>query len=142
MKVMLLAKASPETETMQPPSAEAMLAMHQFNEELEQAGVLVTLGGLTPSSRGARLRFNGTTCTVIDGPFAESKELIAGYSILEVKTFAEAIAWAKRAPFGLCVPAGQEAEVELRPLFDPSDFDVPGEAEEREKKLGKQPGKS
>jgi hypothetical protein len=71
---------------------------------------------------------------VIDGPFAEAKEMIAGYSLLEVKNLAEAIEWAKRAPFGICVPAGQEAVVEIRPLFDPSEFDVPGEAEERAKR--------
>ena len=79
---------------------------------------------------------------MIDGPFAEAKELIAGYSLLEVKTLAEAVEWAKRAPFGLGVQDGEEPEVEIRPLFDPADFDVPGEAEERAKRLGEKLGKA
>jgi hypothetical protein len=79
---------------------------------------------------------------VIDGPFPESKELIAGYLLLEVKTLAEAVEWAKRAPFGLGVDNGEEAEVEIRPLFDPAEFDVPGEAEERAKRLGEKLGKA
>ena len=127
MKVMMLAKATNQTEASQPPTDEALLAMHKFNEELEKAGVLLDLGGLTPTSRGVRVRYRGSKRTVIDGPFAESKELIAGYSLLEVKTLAEAVEWAKRAPFGLCVHDGEEAEVEIRPLFDPSDFDPPDE---------------
>lgn len=119
MKVMMFGKATKTTEAMQPPSEKAILAMHQFNEELEKAGVLVTLGGLTPSSRGKRIRYHKGKQTVIDGPFAEAKELIAGYLLLEVNTMEEAIEWAKRAPFGI----DDEAEVELRPLFDPSDFE-------------------
>jgi hypothetical protein len=141
MKVMMLAKATKQTEALQPPTEEALLAMHQFNEELEKAGVLVDLGGLTPTHRGARVRYSKGKCTVIDGPFPESKELIAGYSILEVKSLAEAVEWAKRAPFGLTAPAGEEVEVEIRPLFDASDFDVPGEAEERAKKQADKLGK-
>ena len=135
MKVMMFAIAR-QTEASQPPSEEALLAMHNFNEELQKAGVLVDLGGLMPTSSGVRVKYSGRKCTVTDGPFAEAKEVIAGYSLLEVKTLAEAVEWAKRAPFGLCVPEGEEAEVEIRPLFDPSAFDVPGEAEERAKRLG------
>jgi len=142
MKVMMFGKATKQTETLQPPTEEALLAMHKFNEELEKAGVLLDLGGLTPSSRGARVRYSGSKRTVIDGPFAETKELIAGYLLLEVKTFAEAVEWAKRAPFGLGVQDGEEAEVELRPMFDPADFDVPGEAEERAKRQGETLGKA
>lgn len=123
MKVMLLAKATKQSEAGQLPTKEAVLAMHEFNEELEKAGVLVDLGGLTPSSRGARLKYSRGKCTVIDGPFAETKEVIAGYSLIEVKSLAEAIEWAKRAPFGVGVPDGEEAEVEIRPLFDASNFD-------------------
>jgi hypothetical protein len=123
MKVMLFAMANPQTEASRPPTKEAVLAMHQFNEELEKAGVLLDLGGLTPTSRGVRVKYRGGKCTVVDGPFAEAKEMIAGYSLLEVKTLAEAIEWAKRAPFGATVQDGEEAVVELRPLFDPSDFD-------------------
>ena len=123
MKVMLFAMASTQTEAAKPPTKEAILAMHKFNEELEKAGVLVDLGGLTPSSRGARVRYSGRKRTVIDGPFAEAKEMIAGYSLLEVKSLAEAVEWAKRAPFGLTVGEGEEAVVEIRPLFGAEDFD-------------------
>jgi hypothetical protein len=137
MKVMMFGMAFKQTEASEPPTEEALLAMHQFNEELRKAGVLVDLGGLTPTSQGARLKYSGSECRVIDGPFAEAKEVVAGYLLLEVKTFAEAVAWAKRAPFGLTAPRGEEAVVELRPLFDPAYFDVPGEAEERAKRLGK-----
>ena len=105
-------------------------------------GTAIELGGLTPTSRGVRVKYSGSKCTVIDGPFPESKELIAGYLLLEVKTLAEAIEWAKRAPFGLGVLDGEEPEVELRPLFDPTDFDVPGEAEERAKRRGEKLGKA
>jgi hypothetical protein len=123
MKVMLLAIASSQTEAGRPPTKEAIMAMHAFNEELEKAGVLLDLGGLTPTSRGARVTYRGSKCTVVDGPFAEAKEMIAGYSLLEVASLAEAIEWAKRAPFGLTVGEGEEAVVEIRPLFDASDFD-------------------
>ncbi len=118
------------------------MALHKFNEELEKPGVLLHLGGLTPASRGVRVKYSGGKCTVVDGPFAEAKEMIAGYSLLEVKSLAEAVEWAKRAPFGLTVQDGEEAVVEIRPLFDPSEFDVPGEAEERAKRLGDKHGKA
>ena len=137
MKVMMFVKATKQMEAGQKPTTEALVAMHKFNEELEKAGVLLDLGGLTPTSRGVRVQYSGSKRTVIDGPFPESKELIAGYLLLEVKTLAEAVEWAKRAPFGLGEQDGEEAEVELRPLFDPADFDVPGEAEERAQRLGK-----
>jgi hypothetical protein len=117
MKVMLFAMASKQTEAAKPPTKEAILAMHEYNEELQKAGVLLDLGGLTPTSRGVRVLYNGSKRTVIDGPFPESKEMIAGYSLLEVKTLAEAVEWAKRAPFS------EEGVVEIRPLFDASDFD-------------------
>ena len=142
MKVMMFAIATKHTEASPPPTKEAILAMHEFNEELEKAGVLLDLGGLTPTSRGVRVKYSGGKCTVIDGPFAEAKELIAGYLLLEVKTLAEAVEWAKRAPFGIGVQAGEEPEVEIRPLFDASDFDVPGEAEERAERLGEKLGKA
>jgi hypothetical protein len=142
MKVMLIGKATKETEAGQMPTEEAMVAMHQYTEELQKAGVLRDLAGLTPSSRGVRVRFSGRKPTVIDGPFTETKELIAGYFLIEVKTLAEAIEWAKRAPFGVGVQDGQEPEVEIRPLFSPEDFDVPGEAEERAKRLAETRGKA
>lgn len=140
MKVMMFAIATKQTEGGKKPTEEALLAMHKFNEELEKAGVLLDLGGLTPPSRGVRVRYSGGKCTVIDGPFAEAKEVIAGYSLLEVKTLADAVEWAKRAPFG--VQDGEAAVVEIRPLFDPSEFDVPGEAEARAKRLGEKLGKA
>jgi hypothetical protein len=136
MKVMMFVKATKQTEAGQMPTNEALVVMHKFNEELQKAGVLLDLAGLTSTSRGVRVRYSGSKRAVIDGPFAEAKELIAGYWLIEVKTFAEAVEWAKRAPFGLGVQDGEEPEVELRPLFGPEDFDVPGEAEERAKRLG------
>jgi len=142
MKVMMLGIATKQTEAGEPPTDEAILAMHNYNEELQKAGVLLDLGGLTPTSRGVRVKYSGSKRTVIDGPFPETKELIAGYLLLEVKTLAEAVEWAKRAPFGLGVQDGEVAEVELRPLFGPADFDVPGEAEERAKRLGEKLGKA
>lgn len=134
MKVMMLVKANPHAEA-KPPSEEALLAMHKYTEELRKAGVLLDLGGLMPASEGVRVKYKGTKRTVIDGPFAEAKEMVAGYTLLEVKSFAEAVEWAKRSPFGQTA-GDDEALVELRPLFDPSQFDVPGEAEERAQRLG------
>jgi hypothetical protein len=142
MKVMMFVKATKQTEGGQKPTNEALVAMHKFNEDLQKAGVLLDLAGLTPTSRGVRVHYSGSKRTMIDGPFAESKEVIAGYWLIEVKTLAEAVEWAKRAPFGLGVQGGEEPEVELRPLFDPADFDVPGEAEERAKQRGEKPGKA
>ncbi len=127
MKVMLIAMGTKETEAGAPPTKEAILAMHEFNEELEKAGVLIGLGGLTPTSRGARVHYKKSgERRVIDGPFAEAKEVIAGFSILEVKSLAEAVEWAKRAPFGIGLEDGAETYVEIRPLYDASDFD-PGQ---------------
>jgi len=123
MKVMMLGIATKQTEAGQPPTDEAILAMHNYNEELQKAGVLLDLGGLTPTSRGVRVKYSGSKRTVIDGPFAEAKEMVAGYTLLEVKTLAEAVEWAKRAPF--IVQDGEEWVVEIRPLFDASDFDPP-----------------
>ena len=125
MKVMMFVMATEKTGAPKPPSPEALGAMHKFNEELAAAGVLVDLGGLTPTSRGARIHFRGSKRTVVDGPFSEAKEVVAGYSILEVKSLAEAIEWAKRSPFGLAFDDDSEAVVEIRPLFDASDFDPP-----------------
>lgn len=142
MRVMLMVKATRQSEAGQKPTDEALVAMHNFNEELRKAGVLLDLAGLTPMSRGARVHYSKSQCKVTDGPFAEAKELIAGYSLIEVKTLADAIEWAQRAPFGLLVQDGEEVEVELRPLFDPTEFDVPGEANERARRLGEAPGKA
>jgi hypothetical protein len=135
MKVMMLMIANPHAAPSAPPTEEALLAMHEYNEELEKAGVLLDLGGLTPPAQGVRIHYSGSKRTVVDGPFPESKEMIAGYSVLEVKDLAEAIEWAKRSPF-----MGSDATVEIRPLFDPSQFDTPGEAEERAKKQAAKSG--
>lgn len=131
MKVMMFVMAPTHGEAPKPPTPEALAAMHAFNEELQKAGVLLDLGGLTPTSHGVRVTYKGSKRTVIDGPFPEAKEMVAGYSLLEVKSLEEAIEWAKRSPFGVGAQDGAEAVVEIRPLFDPSVFDVPGEAEER-----------
>ena len=120
MKVMMFAKATRHTEAGQRPTREAVVAMHDFNEELQRAGVLLDLGGLLPSSRGVRVRYRGGKHTVVEGPFSETRALIAGYALIEVKTFAEAVEWAKRAPLGV---GAEEVEVELRPIIDPTTFD-------------------
>jgi len=120
MRFMVIAKATPETEKPGAlPDPQLMLEMGKYNEELSKAGVLLALDGLHPSSKGARVKFSGKTRTVIDGPFTESKELIAGFSILQVKSLAEAIEWVKRGPN--CSPTG-EGEVEIRQIFEMEDF--------------------
>jgi len=113
---MVLVPGSPESEAGEMPSTELLEAMTKYNEELVKAGVLLAADGLHPSSRGAKVRFQGSERTVIDGPFTEAKELVAGYWIWECGSREEAIEWLKRAPFGGGV------EVELRPIFDPGDF--------------------
>ena len=136
MRVMVLVKATKDSEAGVMPSQELLEAMGRYNEELVKAGVLLAGEGLHPSSRGARVRFDGTKRTVIDGPFAETKELIAGFWILQVRSLEEAIEWVKRMPN----PSGEESEVEIRPVFEPDDF---GEAftpelREREERLRSQ----
>jgi hypothetical protein len=119
---MVLVRATKESEAGVPPSAEMLSAMGRYNEELIKAGVLVDAGGLKPSSKSARVRFSGTKRTVIDGPFAEAKELVAGYWMFEVKSLDEAVEWIKRCPN----PMPEDSEIELRPLFEAGDFpDMP-----------------
>jgi hypothetical protein len=115
MRVMVLVKASPESEAGEMPSQEDLSQMTDFNEELVKAGVMLAGEGLHPSSKGARVAFSGTERKVIDGPFAETKELVAGYWVWQVKSLDEAVEWLKRAPF-------QEGEVEIRPVFEDDDF--------------------
>jgi hypothetical protein len=115
MRVMVLVKASPESESGEMPSQEELSEMTDFNEELVKAGVMLAGEGLHPSSKGARVAFSGTERKVIDGPFAETKELVAGYWVWQVKSLEEAVEWLKRAPF-------QEGEVEIRPVFEDDDF--------------------
>ena len=125
MKFMMIVKATKAAEAGQLPTHDELVAMDKYTDELQQAGILLEFAGLTPSSKGARIRYEGKKRTVIDGPFAEAKELIAGYCILQVKSRDEAIEWAKRAPFGNDVDAGEPPEVEVRQLMGPEDF-APG----------------
>jgi len=120
MRFMVIVKSTPEIEKeCALPDPELLLEMGKYNEELGKAGVLLACDGLHPSSKGARVRFSGGSTTVIDGPFTEAKELIAGFSILQVKSLEEAIEWVKRAPN--CNPAG-DSEVEIRQIFEMEDF--------------------
>ena len=116
MRVMVIVKASAESEAGQMPSNEILAAMGNFNEQLVKAGVMLAGKGLHPTVRGKRVRFEGSKRTVIDGPFAETKELIAGFWLWQVKSLEEAVEWIKRAPFD------GGAELELRPVFEAEDF--------------------
>jgi hypothetical protein len=128
---MVFVKANKESEAGVMPSRELLAEMVRFNEELVNAGVMLVGEGLHPSSKGKRVRFSGTTRTVIDGPFAETKELIAGFWLWQVKSMDEAIAWLKRAPFD------GGAEIEVRPVFEASDFgaEFTPELREQEERL-------
>lgn len=128
MKVMVIVKASTASEAGELPSGELLKEMGNFNEELARAGVLVAADGLQASSKGYRVRFSGKNRTVIDGPFAETKELIAGYWIWQVKSMQEAIDWLKRCPN----PHAQDCDVEIRQIFEPEDFGLSYCAELRE----------
>jgi len=116
MRVMVLVKASKESEAGRMPNEQLLREMGNYNEKLVKAGVLLAGEGLHPSSKGKRVRFSGSSRTVIDGPFAETKELIAGFWLWQVKSIDDAVEWLKRAPFD-----GGE-EVEIRPLFEADDF--------------------
>jgi hypothetical protein len=118
MKVMVVVKASKDSEAGVMPSQQMLEEMGKFNEELVKAGVMLAAEGLQPSSNGKRVRFSGETRTVIDGPFTETKELIAGFWIWQVKSMEEALEWIKRCPN----PHNEDGEVEIRPLFAPEDF--------------------
>ena len=119
MRFMVMGMATKESEAAPPPTAEQFAAMQKYNEELVKAGILLAAEGLAPISKGARVKFSGDERTVIDGPFTETKELVAGFTILRVKSLEEAIEWVKRAPN--LSPNG-EAEVEIRKLMDVEDF--------------------
>ncbi len=116
MRVMVLVKASDESEAGVMPSEQLLADMGKYNEELAKAGVMLAGEGLHPSSRGKRVRFSGDQKTVIDGPFAETKELVAGFWTWQVRSMEEAVEWLKRAPFG------GGAEIEIRPVFEAEDF--------------------
>jgi hypothetical protein len=118
MRVMVIVKASNESEAGVMPDEKLLTEMGNYNEELVKAGIMVAGEGLHPSSKGKRIRFSGTNRTVLDGPFAETKELIAGYWIWQVKSMDEAVQWLKRCPN----PHKGESEVEIRPIFENDDF--------------------
>src|SRR5215217_4813730 len=118
MRVMVLVKATDESEAGVMPSEQLLAEMMKFNEELVKAGVMLAGEGLHPSSKGARVKFSGEKRTVIDGPFTEAKELIAGFWLWEVKSKEEAIEWVKRCPN----PMGGESEIEIRQVFEADDF--------------------
>jgi hypothetical protein len=117
MRVMVIVKASKMSETGVPPNPQLMAEMSKFNEELMKAGVRLAAEGLQASSKGKRIRFSGTQRTVIDGPFAETKELIAGFWLWQVRSMEEAVEWAKRCPN----PHPDESEIEIRPVWEPED---------------------
>jgi hypothetical protein len=119
MRFMIIIKASQDSEAGIMPSTELLTAMGNYNEELAKAGILLAGEGLQPSSKGARVRFSGDKRTVIDGPFAETKELIAGFWLWQVKSKEEAIEWVKRCPNPM---PGTEAEIEIRQVFELDDF--------------------
>ena len=133
MRFMVLVKASKESEAGVMPDPKELAEMTKFNEELVKAGVMLAGEGLQASAKGARVRFDGSKRTVIDGPFAETKELVAGYWVWQVKSKEEALEWLKRAPF-------RDAEVEIRQIFEAADFaasDPTGEIRKKEEELRK-----
>jgi hypothetical protein len=138
MRFMMIVKASKNSEAGKMPSEELFRAMGKYNDELMKAGVLVDLSGLQPSSKGFRVKFSGRNTVVTDGPFPETKELVAGYWIINVKSRAEAIEWATRAP---SPHPGEECEIEVRPFYEMGDF-APSPAVERAAELGKELAKS
>ena len=136
MRVMVLVKADEQSEAGQMPSTEMLEAMGSYNEELVKAGVMVAGEGLHPSSKGVRVRFSGEERSVVDGPFAETKELLAGFWLWEVRDMDEAIEWAKRCPN----PTGDESMLELRPVFEAEDFgdELTPELRDQEDRLRRQ----
>jgi hypothetical protein len=133
MRFMAIVKVTKDSEAGKMPSEELLSAMAKFNEEMVKAGVMLDGNGLQPSSKGARVRFSGDKRTVIDGPFAETKELVAGYWILQCKSLAEAIEWIRRCPN----PHNEDSEIEIRQLFELEDFGA-SEAVEHHRRLGEQ----
>lgn len=133
MRVMVIVKATKESEAGVMPKQELLSAMMKFNEELVKAGVMLAADGLQPSSKSARVRFSGNQRTVIDGPFAETKELVAGYWLWKVNSLQDAIDWVKRCPN----PTGDDAEIEIRPLFEAEDFgsEMTPELKQQEERL-------
>ena len=133
MRFMMIVKASQDSEAGVMPSEALLGEMAKYNEQLVKAGVMLDGSGLKPSSKGARIKYSGSKRTVVDGPFAETKELVAGFWVIQVKSKDEAIEWAKRVPF-------EDGEVELRPFFELEDF-APGPAIEHHRRIGEELGK-
>ena len=133
MRFMVIVKANADTEAGQLPSTELLAAMGKYNEDLVKAGVMLAGEGLQPSSKGARVKFSGTKRTVVDGPFAETKELIAGFWLWQCRSREEAIEWAKRCPN----PTGAESELEIRQVFEQEDFgaELTPELREQERRV-------
>lgn len=133
MRFMIILKATPSTEAGEMPSEKLLADMGKFNEELVKAGVMQAGEGLQPSSKGARVKFSGDKRTVVDGPFSETKELIAGFWLWQVKSKEEAIEWVKRCPN----PTGDECEIEIRQIFEAEDFgaEFTPELREQEERL-------
>ena len=133
MRFMIMVKANADSEAGKMPSEELLTEMGKYNEELVKAGVMLAGEGLHPSSKGARVRFSGKDRTVIDGPFAETKELIAGFWLIQAKSKEEALEWVKRIPN----PMGEESEVEVRQVFEAEDFgdEFTPELREQEERL-------
>ena len=134
MRVMVIVKASKESEAGVMPSQELLAQMGKYNEQLVKAGIMLAGDGLHPTSKAKRVKFSGTKRTVIDGPFAETKELIAGYWMWQVRSMDEAVEWLKRAPFD------GGTEIEMRPVFEASDFgeEFTPELRERDQRLREQ----
>ena len=130
MRFMVMVKATKDSEAGVMPSQEAMDAWGKYNDELVKNGILLAAEGLQPSSKGVRVRFSGAKRTVIDGPFTETKELVAGFSLLQVKSMEEAIEWVKRSPN----PMSDDSEVEIRQVMEWEDFGVEIAPERRERK--------
>lgn len=128
MKVMVIVKATKNSEAGMMPTPELFEAMGKYNEELVKAGIMLAGDGLKPSANGKRIRFSGGKRTVVDGPFAETKELIAGYWIWQVRSMEEAVEWARRCPDPM---PGEDAELEIRPFYEAEDFGDAFTPEER-----------
>jgi hypothetical protein len=140
MRFMVMVKANPDSEAGVMPSETLLAEMGKFNEELVKAGVLLAAEGLQPTSKGARVRFSGSKRSVIDGPFAESKELVAGFWLWQLKSMEEAIEWVKRCPN----PFPGESEIEIRQVFEAEDFgaEFTPELREQEERIRTQMGAS
>ena len=137
MRFMVMAKATADSEAGVLPDAKLLADMGKYNEELVKAGVMLAGEGLQASSKGARVRFSGSKRTVVDGPFPEAKELIAGYWLFQVKSLEEAIEWVKRCPNPM---PNQESEIEIRQVFEADDFgpEFTPELREQEERLGRE----